>query len=86
MSSPAQTELNGVRKAAILLVLLGDAAASKICDHLPQDALRALAEEISSLGDIPEETAHRVLREYEQMSGQKRPWCKAGPSMPKKFF
>jgi len=86
MSAPAHTELNGVRKAAILLVLLGDSAASKICDHLPQESLRALAEEISALGDISEETANMVLREYEQMSGQKKSMVQGGPEYAQKVF
>jgi flagellar motor switch protein FliG len=71
MSVSAQAELTGIRKAAILLSLLGDSAASSICDHLPKESLRALNEELSSLGEIPAETANLVLREYEQMSGQK---------------
>lgn len=86
ISSSAQAELNGVRKAAILLVLLGDSAASKICDHLPQESLRALAEEISSLGDIPEETANMVLREYEGMSGQKKSLAQGGPEYAQKVL
>src|SRR5271167_1191048 len=86
MNSSAQTELNGVRKAAILLVLLGDSAASRICDHLPQDSLRALAEEISSLGDIPEETAQMVLREHEQMSGKKKSMAQGGPEYAEKVL
>ena len=86
MTTPAQPELNGVRKAAILLVLLGDSVASKICDHLPQESLRVLAEEISSLGDIPEETANLVLREYEQMSGQKKTLAQGGPAYAEKVF
>lgn len=86
MPPSAQTELNGVRKAAILLVLLGDSAASRICDHLPQESLRALAEEISSLGDIPEETAQMVLREYQQMSGQKKSTVQGGPEYAEKVL
>jgi flagellar motor switch protein FliG len=86
MSLSAQTEISGVRKAAILLVLLGDSAASKICDHLPQNSLRALAEEISSLGDIPDETANMVLREYEQLSGQKKTMAKGGPEYAERVF
>jgi len=86
MSPAPQPELNGVRKAAILLVLLGDSAASRICDHLPQESLRALAEEISSLGDIPEETANMVLREYEQMSGHKKAFAQGGPEYAEKVF
>jgi flagellar motor switch protein FliG len=86
MNASAQPELNGVRKAAILLVLLGDSAASKICDHLPEESLRALAEEISSLGDIPDETANMVLREYEQMSGHKKSMAQGGPEYAEKVF
>ena len=86
MRSSAETDLNGVRKAAILLVLLGDSAASKICDHLPQDALRALAEEISSLGDIPEQTAEMVLREFERLSGQSNSIAQGGPEYAEKVF
>lgn len=86
MNASAKTELSGVRKAAILLVLLGDSAASKICDHLSQDSLRALAEEISSLGDIPEETANAVLREYQNMSGEKKSFAQGGPEYAEKVF
>jgi flagellar motor switch protein FliG len=86
MSASPQLELKGLRKAAILLVLLGDSAASKICDHLPQDSLRALAEEISALGDIPDETANMVLREYEQMSGQRKSSAQGGPEYAEKLF
>jgi|SRR5579872_4962548 len=86
MNSSVQTDLNGVRKAAILLILLGDSAASKICDHLPQDSLRALAEEISSMGEIPEETASTVLREYERMSSEKKSIAQGGPEYAEKVF
>lgn len=86
MSASPHSELKGLRKAAILLVLLGDSAASKICDHLPQDSLRALAEEISALGDIPDETANMVLREYEQMSGQRKSGAQGGPEYAEKLF
>jgi flagellar motor switch protein FliG len=86
MNPSAHADLNGIRKAAILLVLLGDSAASMICDHLPQDSLRALAEEISSLGDIPEATASLVLREFEQMSGQKKSIAQGGPAYAEKVL
>jgi flagellar motor switch protein FliG len=83
---PAQTELSGIRKAAILLVLLGDSVASCICDHLPQESLRALAEEISSLGDIPDETANLVLKEYQSMAGPKKAVIQGGPEYAEKVL
>ncbi len=86
MSPPAQVELSGIRKAAILLVLLGDSVASTICDHLPPDSLKALAEEISSLGEIPDETASLVLKEYERMSGPKKAIVQGGPEYAEKVL
>src|ERR1700733_507980 len=86
MNSTTPTELSGIRKAAILLVLLGDSVASTICDHLPQESLRALAEEISSLGDIPDDTANLVLKEYESMSGPKKPVIQGGPEYAEKVL
>jgi len=86
MEPAAKGELTGVRKAAILLVLLGDSVASKICDQLPQDSLRALAEEISSLGDIPDDTANAVLHEYGQLSDEKKSFAQGGPAYAEKLF
>ena len=71
MSPPSSPALNGPRKAAILLVLLGDSAAAKVCDLLPEEDLRTLAEEISALGDISEEMAASVLQEYQNQTIQK---------------
>lgn len=86
MTAPAQSELTGIRKAAILLVLLGDSVASAICDHLPPDSLKALAEEISSLGEIPAETASIVLKEYQSMSGPKKAVVQGGPEYAEKVL
>jgi flagellar motor switch protein FliG len=65
MSATSKFDLSGPRKAAILMVVLGDRAAKELCDRLPQDALQILADEISSMGAIPEEVAAAVLQEYQ---------------------
>jgi len=60
--------LNGVRKAAILLVLLGEEAAANIYRHLSQSQLQRLTQEIRELGGVQPETAAAVLQEYHRLS------------------
>jgi flagellar motor switch protein FliG len=86
MSPPSNPALNGPRKAAILLVLLGDSAASKVCDLLPEEDLRTLAEEISALGDISEEVAASVLQEYQSQTVQKGSLLRGGPDFAERLF
>lgn len=50
------------------MVLLGDEAARKICAHLPEGALRILAQEITELGKIAPDAAAEVLQEYQKLS------------------
>ena len=66
--SPAETILGGVRKAAVLLVLLGEDIASQIYRHLPQEDLEHLTREIAELEYIDSETALGVLEEYHRMA------------------
>jgi flagellar motor switch protein FliG len=66
--SPAETVLVGVRKAAVLLVLLGEDIASQIYRHLPQEDLEHLTREIAELQYIDSATALGVLEEYHRMA------------------
>ena len=79
MSQTAPTALNGPRKAAVLMVLLGDDAAKKICDQLPKEDLKRLAEEITSLGGISADMAAEVLQEYKSRSVPKDSVAQGGP-------
>lgn len=63
-----QANLTGVRKAAILLVLLGDEAASLVYRNLPQEEVQMLTEEISGLEYISPQIAGQVLQEYHRLS------------------
>lgn len=66
--SPAEATLVGVRKAAVLLVLLGEDIASQIYRNLPQEDLERLTKEIAELEYIDSETALTVLEEYNRMA------------------
>ena len=69
MSPAAATgNVNGVRKAAILLVLLGEEAAASIYRHLSQSQLQRLTQEIRDLSGVRPEMAAEVLEEYHRLS------------------
>lgn len=57
----------GVRKAAVLMVLLGDEAATAIYRCLPRTEVQRLTEEISELSFVAPMEAHTVLEEYNQL-------------------
>ncbi len=66
-----ETELQdipGIRKAAILVTLLGEEAAATIFHHLSEEDLQGLTHEISRLGSVSKEVSFKVLQEYEQMT------------------
>jgi flagellar motor switch protein FliG len=60
--------LAGMRKAAVLLVLLGEEVASQIYRNLPQEDLERLTKEIAELEYIDPQTAMLVLEEYHRMA------------------
>ena len=66
--SPASNSSGGVRKAAVLLVLLGEDSASQIYRHLPEVDLERLTQGIAELDYIDPPTALSVLEEYHRMA------------------
>jgi flagellar motor switch protein FliG len=60
--------IGGVRKAAILLVLLGDDIAATVYKHLPETEVRKVTQEIAELEYISPEAATNVLREYHRLA------------------
>lgn len=65
--APRLTDLNGVRKAAILTVLLGENASGELFKHLNEDEIEMIAREVALLGPVPAATATEVLEEFHQM-------------------
>ena len=60
---------DGLRKAAILMTLLGDDTTKEIYKHLNYDERIQLTREITELGEISPEYALEVLREYSRLTG-----------------
>ena len=60
--------LAGRKKAAILLVLLGDDVAATVYKYLPDPEVRAITQEIADLEYISPEMASKVLHEYHRLA------------------
>jgi len=63
-----EAPLAGKRKAAILLVLLGDEVAATVYKHLPDSEVRQVTQEIAELEYISPDIAANVLREYHRLA------------------
>ena len=55
-----QVQLSGARKAAILLLTLGEDPSSEVCKHLREEEVEAIVKELTQLGTVPAETGERV--------------------------
>ncbi len=65
--APRLTEINGVRKAAILTLMLGENASSEVFKHLNEEEIELIAREVALLGPVPAATATEVLHEFHSM-------------------
>src|SRR5690349_20135683 len=64
----AHPHLTGTRKAAILMAIKGEEAASAVFRHLSDRDAQSVTKELAELSGIPAELAHQVLEEYNQMA------------------
>jgi flagellar motor switch protein FliG len=62
-----QIPLTGVRKAAILLAVLGEDASAPILRNLSDEDLERVTDEVARLGQVSLETTIQVLEEYHGM-------------------
>lgn len=65
------TDMDGVRKAAILTLMLGETASSEIFKHLNEEEIETIAGEVALLGPVTPDVATGVLEEFHHM------WCAA---------
>ena len=60
--------LTGIRKAAMLLILLGDKSSAEIVKQLSEDEVQQVSREIARLDSISSDTAEVLLEEFYQMN------------------
>jgi len=68
MTTRAPSQLNGARKAAILIAIMGEEAASAIYRHLPDKDVQAVTREIAEMGRVSPEVAQEILEEYARLA------------------
>jgi flagellar motor switch protein FliG len=66
LSLRAIDKLSGVRKAAILCLILGDDVASEIFKHLDEDEVQIISKELAALHNISSDVADDVIEEFHQ--------------------
>jgi flagellar motor switch protein FliG len=59
---------SGVRKAAVLMVSLGDALSAEVLKYLDEDEVAAIGKEVARLPTISAEESEAILGEYYQLS------------------
>ena len=67
MSLATRSATSGVHKAAILMVVLGEDAASQIYRHLPPADVEQITREIAALNPVSAEGVLTVLEEFERL-------------------
>ena len=78
--------LSGARKAAILLVLIGDAASGELLKQLSDDEVQLVSREIARIRTITSEQAESILDEFHQMVVAKDFVVKGGIDYAKKVL
>jgi len=63
-----QTTLSGPKKAAILILTLGEEAASELFKHLQEEEIERITKEIAGIGAVASESGERVLEEFHTMT------------------
>jgi flagellar motor switch protein FliG len=86
MSPAAEPPPNGPRKAAILLLLLGDEVAASIYKHLSGPEVRLVTQEIESLGNVSPAAASHVLKEFMRLSANEEQFTRGGQDYAHKLL
>jgi flagellar motor switch protein FliG len=58
--------LSGIKKAAIVTLLLGEEASSEVFKHLTEEEIETLAKEVAALGPVSTSLSEKVLDEFHQ--------------------
>lgn len=81
-----EDNITGIRKAAILMVLLGDEASAGVFRYLQEDEVQEISREISGLGRIDSEVADAVLDDFHRITLAQTCLARGGAEFAKKLL
>lgn len=81
-----EDSITGIRKAAILMVLLGDEASAGVFRYLQEDEVQEISGEISRLGRIDSEVADAVLDDFHRITLAQTCLARGGAEFAKKLL
>ena len=68
MAARPPEKINGLQKAAMLMVMLGDKAAASVYRHLPQEEVEELTRAIARIDVVSPEIGNQVLDEFNKLT------------------
>ncbi len=78
--------VGGTKKAAILMVLLGDEASSSVFRYLQEDEVQEISKEISRLGKIDADIADAVLEDFFKLTLAREYMARGGAEYARKLL
>jgi flagellar motor switch protein FliG len=85
-TAPSTSSLPGIRKAAILLVILGDQISGEILKQMDEEEVQTLGREVARVISISNDQAEEILEEFYQMSVAREYVLKGGIDYAKKML
>jgi flagellar motor switch protein FliG len=85
-TASSNSSLPGIRKAAILLVILGDQISGEILKQMDEEEVQALGREVARVVSISNDQAEDILEEFYQMSVAREYVLKGGIDYARKML
>jgi len=86
LESTAVATTPGIRKAAILMIILGDQISGEILRQMDEEEVQAIGQEVARITSISPDQAESVLEEFYQMSMAREYVLKGGIDYAKKML
>ncbi|MBP1624056.1 MAG: flagellar motor switch protein FliG, partial [Acidobacteria bacterium] len=81
-----QAQIAGARKAAILMVLLGDEASAGVFRFMQEDEIQEISREISRLGEINTDVADSIVEDFYRLTLAETILARGGPEFAKRLL
>ena len=79
-------QISGIRKAAILMIILGEAASAEVLREMDEDEVQLIGREVARISAITTEQSETVLEQYYQMSMAHNHVLKGGMEYARKIL